>query len=217
VERWLSRWAPLASIPAAALIVVALFSGGNDSPSDNASAAQVFKFYTAHATGQKVSSVTGALGLVFLVFFAVALARRVRAGGAGGWLGSGAIGGAVLAVAGFLPVMAFSFILASDVKFLQPAAAQALNVLQNDFFLPAVAGFVVFGIVGGLAAAVSKAPARWMGWVLFAIGIAAAVPPVSWFALLATFLWVLVAGIWLAVQRPAPVPARERDVSLAAA
>jgi hypothetical protein len=217
MERWLSRWAPLASIPAAALIVVAIFAGGSNSPSDNAPVAQVVRFYTAHANGQKAAAVAGALGLVFLVLFAVALAGRVRASGASGWLANGVIGGAVLAAAGFLPLLTFSFILGDDIKFLQPAAAQALNVLSNDFFLPAVAGFVVFGIVGGLAAAVSKVPARWMGWVLFAIGILAAVPPISWFAFLATFLWVLVAGIWLAVQRPAMAPARERDVSMAAA
>jgi hypothetical protein len=104
-----------------------------------------------------------------------------------------------------------------DIKFLQPAATQTLNVLDNDFFLPAGAGVTVFGIVGGLAVAVSKVPARWMGWVLFAFGVLAAVPPISWFAFLATFLWALVAGIWLAVQRPAPVPAHDRDVSLTAA
>jgi len=217
VERWLSRWAPLASIPAAALIVVAIFAGGGNSPNNNASAAQVVRFYTVHATGQKVSAVIGALGLVFLVFFAVALAGRVRTVGAGGWLASGVIGGAVLIAVGYLSLLTFSFILGDDIKFLQPAATQALNVLENDFFLPAVAGTTVFGIVGGLAVAVSKAPARSMGWLLFAFGVLSVVPPLSWFAFLATFLWALVAGIWLAAQRPAPVPARERDVSLAAA
>lgn len=214
MERWLSRWAPLASIPAVAGIVVAIFAGGGNSPNNNASVAQVVKFYTAHASGQKVSAVVGAIGLVFLVFFGVALAGRVRASGTGGWLAGGVIGGAVLAMVGFLPFLAFTFILGNDIRFLQPAAAQTLNVLANDYFLPAVAGFVVFGIVGGLAVAASKAPARWMGWVLFALGILSAVPPVSWWAFLATFLWVLVAGIWLTVQRPASARVGERDVSL---
>ena len=179
--------------------------------------AQVVKYYTAHATGQKVSALAGTLGLVFLVFFAVALAGRVRASGAGGWLASGVVGGAVLVVVGFLPLLAFSFILGDDSKFLQPGAAQALNVLENDYFLPTVAGFVAFGIIGGLAVAVNKVPARWMGWVLFALGVASAVPPISFWAFLAIFLWALVAGIWLAGQRPVQVQSRERDVSLAVA
>ena len=45
----------------------------------------------------------------------------------------------------------------------------------------------------------------WMGWVLFVIGIAALVPPISWFAMLATALWVLIAGIWMVVQGPPAV------------
>jgi hypothetical protein len=54
-----------------------------------------------------------------------------------------------------------------------------------------------------------------MGWVLFVVGIAALVPPISWFAMLATALWVLIAGIWMVVQGPAvaqaePVAAGER-------
>lgn len=45
--------------------------------------------------------------------------------------------GAVLLAVGFLPLFAFSFILGNDIKFLLPASAQALNLLQNDYFLPA--------------------------------------------------------------------------------
>ena len=54
----------------------------------------------------------------------------------------------------------------SDVKFMLPGATQALTMLDNAYFLPVVAGFMVFGVVGGLAAAVSTASVRWMGWVL---------------------------------------------------
>jgi hypothetical protein len=217
MERWLSRWAPLASVLAAALIIASFASGSGNSPGDNASVAQVVRFYTAHSTGQKVSALLGGLAFVFFVFFAVALAGRVRSSGAPGWLASGVVGGAVAAMAGFLPLAAFGFILANDIKFLSPGSVQTLNVLDNDFFVPAVAGFVVFGIVAGLAAAVSKAPARWMGWVLFAFGVAAVIPPISWFAFLAMFLWSLVAGIWLAIRKPAQVLASKPDAALTTA
>jgi hypothetical protein len=214
VERWLSRWAPLSGAVAGILIVVSIFSGSS-TPNNNASPAQVARFYLQHATGQKASAIAGILAMAFLVFFAVGLASRVRAGGGSGWLANGVVGGAVFAAAAFAPVIAFSWILASDIKFLTASTAQTLNVLQNDLFLPAIAGFFVFGVVGGLAAVVSKAPARWMGWVLFVFGIGAAVPPVSWFALLGIFLWVLVAGIWLAVQGTPQVRQTEPEVSLA--
>ena len=214
MERWLSRWSPLSGAVAGILIAVSIFSGSN-TPDNNAPAGQVVRFYLQHATGQKVSAIAGILGMAFLVMFAVAMAGRVRAGQGGGWLASGAIGGAAFAAAAFAPLIAFSWILASDIKFLTPSTVQTLNVLQNDLFLPAIAGFFVFGVVAGLAAVVRRAPARWMGWVLFGLGIATAVPPVSWFALLGIFLWVLVAGIWLAVQRTPQVRQAEPDVSLA--
>lgn len=213
MERWLSRWAPLSGAVAGILVAVSIFSGGN-TPDNNASPAQVARFYLQHATGQKVSAIAGILGVAFLVIFAVAMAGRVRASG-GGWLANGAVGGAAFAAAAFATLIAFSWILASDIKFLTASTVQTLNVLQNDLFLPAIAGFFVFGVVGGLAAVVSKAPARWMGWVLFVFGIGAVVPPVSWFALLGTFLWVLVAGIWLAVQGTPQVRQPEPEVSLA--
>jgi hypothetical protein len=54
MERWLRKWAPLASVPAAALIIVSAFAGG-DSPSDNAPVTQVVRFYAGHAAAQKTS------------------------------------------------------------------------------------------------------------------------------------------------------------------
>ncbi len=214
MERWLGRWAPLSGAVAGILVAVSIFSGSN-TPDNNAPVGQVVRFYLQHATGQKVSAIAGILGMAFLVMFAVAMAGRIRTGNGGGWLANGAIGGAAFAAAGFAPLLAFTWILASDIKFLTASTVQTLNVLQNDLFLPAIAGFFVFGVVGGLAAVVSKAPARWMGWVLFVFGVGTAVPPVSWFALLGTFLWVLVAGIWLAVQGTPQVRQSEPDVSLA--
>jgi hypothetical protein len=36
MERWLGRWAPLASVLTAALIIVSFASGSDNSPSDHA-------------------------------------------------------------------------------------------------------------------------------------------------------------------------------------
>jgi hypothetical protein len=91
----------------------------------------------------------------------------------------------VFAAIGLACLLGFDMVLATATKHLTSASAQTLILLENDFFLPV-----------------------WMGWVLFAVGIAALVPPVSWFAMLATMLWVLIAGIWMVKQGP---PAIERE------
>jgi hypothetical protein len=74
--------------------------------------------------------------------------------------------------------------------------------------LACLLGFGLFGILGGLTVVAGRILPVWMGWVLFAVGIAALVQPVSWFAMLATMLWVLIAGIWMVKQGP---PAIERE------
>ncbi len=52
------------------------------------------------------------------------------------------------------------------------------------------------------AVVVGRILPRWMGWVIFAFGLLCVAGPISFFALLATMLWVLVAGIWMVKQGP---------------
>jgi hypothetical protein len=232
VERLLSKWAPVSGVVAGILLATAILSNG-DTPGDNARVTQVFSFYQQNAAIQQTVAICGTLGMAFLVLFAVSLADRMRAGGAraarrpggvggtdragraGGWLAYGTTAAAVFAAAGAVSLLAFIWILASDIRFLAPSTAQTLNVLANDFFLPSVAGFFAFGVVAGLASTVSQVPVRWMGPVLIVFGIAAAVPPVTFFAVLAIFLWVLTCGIYLIAQGPPDVTEREPDIRLA--
>ncbi len=111
------------------------------------------------------------------------LARHVRRGER--WLATGTLGGAVAAAIGLTCLVGFDLILSLDAKDLTAASAQTLNMLENDFFLPVVLGFALFGILGGLTVVAGRILPRWMGWVLFAAGIVALVPPIAWFAMLA--------------------------------
>jgi hypothetical protein len=115
----------------------------------------------------------------------------------------------VAAAAGLVILIGFGFVLAEDAGDLTPASAQTLNLLQNDFVTPVVLGFGLFGVLGGLAVAAGRILPAWTGWVLLAVGVAALVPPLSWFALLGTLLWVLVAGTWLTLQGPPATAGRE--------
>ena len=231
----LSKWAPVSGVVAGILLATAILSNG-DTPVDNARVSQVFSFYLQNAAIQQAVAICGTLGMAFFVLFAVSLADRMRAGAAraamrpdgadgadgaagasraGGWLAYGTTAAAVFAAAGAVSLLAFIWILASDIRFLAPSTAQTLNVLANDFFLPSVAGFFAFGVVAGLASTVSQVPVRWMGPVLILFGIAAAIPPVTFFAVLAIFLWVLTCGIYLVAQGPPDVTEREPDIRLA--
>jgi hypothetical protein len=202
MSAWLSRWAPAAGVLAGLLVAVAFFAGPN-SPGDNATGQQVIAWYSSHHGSDFVSDLIAALAILFLVVFAVALARQVRTGDR--WLAHGALAGAAFGGVGFLTSMGFDAILAQNHNRLTIASAQTLNLLGNDFFLPILIGFALFGILTGLAVVVGRILPKWMGWVMFVFGLACLAGPIGFFGLLATMLWVLVAGIWMVKQGP-PVP-----------
>jgi hypothetical protein len=204
MSAWLSKWAPASGVLAGVLVAIAFFAGPS-SPGDNATGAQVITWYNSHHTSDFVFDLLGGLAILFLVLFAVALARQVRTGDR--WLAYGALGGAVFGGVGFLTSIGFDTVLAQDHNHLTIASAQTLNLLENDFFLPILVGFALFGILTGLAVVVGRILPKWMGWVMFAFGLATLAGPIGFFGLLATLLWVLVAGIWMVKQGP-PVPER---------
>jgi hypothetical protein len=204
MSAWLSKWAPAAGTLAAVLVALAFFASPS-SPGDNATGAQVIAWYNSHHGSDFAFDLVGGLAVLFLVLFAVALARQVRTGDR--WLAHGALGGAVFGGVGFLTAIGFDAVLAQDHNHLTIASAQTLNLLENDFFLPILVGFALFGILTGLAVVVGRILPTWMGWVMFVFGLACLAGPAGFFGILATMLWVLVAGIWMVKQGP-PVPDR---------
>ena len=202
MSAWLSKWAPAAGVLAGALVAIAFFAGPN-SPGDNATGAQTIAWYGSHHTSDFAFDLLGGLAVLFLLLFAVGLARQVRTGDR--WLAHGALAGAVFGGVGLLTSIGFDTILAQDHNHLTLASAQTLGLLENDFFLPILIGFAAFGILTGLAVIVGRILPKWMGWVMFVFGLACLAGPVGFFGLLAVMLWVLVAGIWMVKQGP-PLP-----------
>jgi hypothetical protein len=212
----LTRWGPLAGTLSAIVFIVAFLMGGS-SPDSNQTGAQVISWYTAHHTGRALTDLLGVLAMVLLIAFAVALAGRVRHGER--WVALGLVAGALALGVGLTVASSFDLLLAVDTKYLTDNSAQTLNLLQNDFFLPIALGIALFGILGGLAMVAGRMLPVAMGWVLFAVGLVALVPPVSWFALLGVMLWVLIASIWMTVRgaraaQPEAVAASEQVPSL---
>ncbi len=205
MSAWLSKWAPASGVLAGVLVAIALFAAPPDKPGSDATGAQVIAWYGSHHGSDFVFDLIGGLAVLFLVLFAVALARQVRTGDR--WLAHGALAGAVFGGVGFLTSIGFDSVLAQDHNHLTAASAQTLNLLENDFFLPILVGFALFAILTGLAVVVGRILPAWMGWVMFAFGLATLAGPIGFFGLLATLLWVLVAGIWMVRQGP-PVPER---------
>jgi len=198
-------------VVAAILLFFAFFAGGN-TPNANASPASVISFIVRNGSTAKTLGLMGTFAMIFFVFFAVALASRMRGGSA--WPANGMVAGAVFGAVGVAALFSVQYVLGDNARYLNAGSASALNLLNNDLFLPAAAGMCVFGIVGGLAVAASRVLPRWMGWVLVVIGACCA-SPLLFFALLVTAAWMLVAGIWLTVRGLPQLREEEPEVSLA--
>jgi hypothetical protein len=112
MSAWLSKWAPASGMLAGVLVAIEIFAAPPNSPGDNATGAQVIAWYGSHHTSDFVFDIIGGLAVLFLVLFAVALARQVRTGDR--WLAHGALAGAVFGGVDLLTSVGFDTVLAQD-------------------------------------------------------------------------------------------------------
>jgi hypothetical protein len=95
---------------------------------------------------------------------------------------------------GMLSFAGFTFTLGDAADHLTPDAAQGLNALNSDFFLPLAAGGGTLMIATGISSIRSRVFPAWLGWLALVIGIAA-ITPAGFFGFLAFLVWTVIASI----------------------
>ena len=200
------RLAPLTGLVFVA-IVVAVFATGGSTPGDHDTAQQVQDFYGQHHDKHMLLSFILALSIPFLLFFVSSLRHELRRAGGTGQLANAAFGGGVLAAAGF-GVLAFVHLALADAADSANTigTAQALNVLDNNDFIPAAAGVGVLMLGSGMSAVRHGGLPKWLGWAAVVIGVLA-FTPVGFFAFLASGIWIVIASILLTQARQSAAPA----------
>jgi len=148
-----------------------------------------------------------AISIPFLLFFVSILRYELRRAGGTGQLANAAFAGGVLAAAGF-GILAFVHLALADagdsVKTI--GTTQALNVLDNNDFLPMAAGMGVLVLAAGLSVVRHGGLPKWLGWVGVVIGVAA-FTPAGFFAFLLSGIWVAIVSILLTLGRQSTAPA----------
>jgi hypothetical protein len=99
----------------------------------------------------------------------------------------------------------FDYVLAVVPSHLDPAAAQALNLLALKLAFPFALGGCVFGLASGLAILRSRQLPVWLGWVAIVIGLVMATPGVL-LGLVALIVWTAVVSV-LTFRRASSQPA----------
>jgi membrane-bound ClpP family serine protease len=97
---------------------------------------------------------------------------------------------------------------ANSVDNIPASAMQALNALDNDFFLPFSTGIIVLVLATSLITLRGTLLPRWLGWVgivLFVVSFT----PVGFVAFGLSGIWIIVVSIllYLREETGAPAPA----------
>jgi hypothetical protein len=180
------------------LVIIAFIPLGGNTPSGDDSAQKVVSFYSDNDTREIVAALVLSAASGALIFFSAILKGRIE-----GLLRERSIlpnavlGGGILAAAGFLGGAGIHFALADYADDIQPAAAQALNAIDNDFFLPFTTGIAVLLLAASLAAIRGKTllPAwlAWVGIVLFVIFFT----PIGFVAFGLSGIWIIIVSVLL--------------------
>jgi succinate dehydrogenase/fumarate reductase cytochrome b subunit len=173
-------------------------------PSTNASGASVVAYYQVHKVSEMVGVFVLAVALVAFTFFLASLRHALSRTDEGRQL-SGIVtaGGAVYAV-GLLIMATLTAALVDTGRYHLVGAAQTLNVLSADAWVPGVVGICLVALGTGVSALRNLTLPKWIGWVSVVLAIVALSGPAGAIAFLATPLWALVVGIVL-FRSPAPV------------
>lgn len=189
-----------------AILLVISFVVSGETPGIDESTQEVVSFYTENDAKVTISAILSGISAVFLLFFVGSLRSVLRSSeGATAGLSAVAHAGGVVAAVGILIFGGLMFTLGDAADNLDPAATQALNALNVDFFFPLAGGMAAFLIATGLAAVRTRALPPWLGWAALVIGVAT-FTPLGFFAFLASIAWILVASILLGLGKAgAPV------------
>jgi hypothetical protein len=197
--------------PGAAVAFLVAFASASVPPGVSAGGSATIRFYQAHSTGAHASDAMWALGLSLLVLFTGALRTRFREVPEAEGFATTALAGVAVMAAGGAVYFGCDFALGSMPASMSPAAAQAVNLLALQLFLPLAVGIFVFGIAVGLAILRSRVLPAWSGWAAIVVALTCLG---AWLSLLAVGLWVCVVGILL-MRRADESPAAPQAPRLA--
>jgi hypothetical protein len=197
----LERLAPLTGVVFFGLIVTLFILSGNQ-PGVKDSTAKIVNFWHDHKTKEQVAAVLGALAVVFFIWFAGSLRAALRAAeGDRGRLSAVAFGGAIVFAVGGAVASMIQFTVADAVNHVPGTVTQSLSALNNDDFLPFVAGSATLLLAAAVVTLRHGGLPRWLAWIGIVIAIAN-FTPLGFIGFMGFLIWVLIVSITLYLRQP---------------
>jgi hypothetical protein len=203
-SKWLAWTGPLFVVGFAVIV----FGLEASTPDEKASLSKITSYYNAHQGRSTTAALMAPLGAALLVLFASYLRSVAREKNPAAIVGPTVlVAGAVLWAGGILLGSAFDLTLVSAVHHHQDAVARTINVINNDDWIPFIGGVAVTLIGAGMTVLTSRVLPVWLGWIALVVGIVSLAGPLGFVGFFIAPLWLLVAGVMLALTKGAPAPA----------
>ena len=166
-------------------------------PGSNASGASVVRYYHAHRAAETAAVFVLAAAVLAFSFFLVSLRKQLSSTSDGRFLASIVTAGGAVYATGLLVMGALTIAVVDAAKHGMTGAAQTLNLLSADAWVPVVVGVSLVALGTGVAALRTRALPRWVAWFSIGLGVLAVAGPLGGLAFLVTPLWTLAVGIVL--------------------
>jgi hypothetical protein len=216
----LAQLAPLAGAGAALLTVAGYLVIGPDLDSD-VPASRVTTYYATHHTHVMVASVMFTYAAILFAVFGAALCTRLRRAALHPLVAGLALVATAVATAGDL-ANAGSWYVLGDLggkHTISPAALQTFHIAVSAAVFPEAAGAGVLLLAVAAGGITAAAFPRWMAWSALVLGVVQLLPTpgtVGFLSGLLVLVWMLGAGVSMALRPDDGAALAERSGSSAA-
>lgn len=166
-------------------------------PGGSAHGSKVISYYASHRGSTMAGVFTAVFACLAFICFLAALRRRLVTSSDGSDLTPIVMAGGAIYVMGLLVMAALAVALTDAAHDGASAAAQALNVLSNDAWVPVVAGLSITALGTGLAGLRNHTLPTWLAWASIGLAVLSVAGPAGGLAFLIAPVWAAILAIVL--------------------
>jgi uncharacterized protein DUF4386 len=208
-KEWL---VPLTGVAFIVVGIVGFIIGGEPKSADDP-VREIVDYYVDNKDSVEIGAIAGVVAGLLLIFFGAYLRKVLRAAaGEEEILSLVAFVGFALVAVGFAIDGTISFALAESADDIDPVAAQSLQALWDNDFLPLMLGVLAFLWATGLSVIKSGVFPKWLGWVMIVLGVVG-VTPAGFASAIGAAILVLVLSILMSVRARSAAPTAEAPVA----